>query len=106
MKRLTTIEQVDAMLKDNTDALLFKHSTRCPISARAHEEVERFHEESGLPVGAVHVIEDRAVSDYIAERTGVKHETPQALLWRDGATAWHASHHDVTQQNLRDSTLE
>lgn len=46
------------------------------------------------------VIEDRPVSNEIAARLGVKHESPQAILVRGGKAVWHASHRQVTAANL------
>jgi bacillithiol system protein YtxJ len=44
----------------------------------------------------VRVIEERPVSLALAERVGVKHESPQAILIRDGRPLWHASHGAIT----------
>ena len=38
----------------------------------------------------------RAVSNAIAQQLGVRHETPQALLIKDGRVVWSASHFRVT----------
>jgi len=51
---------------------------------------------AGVPVYLVRVVEDRPVSDYIAERTGVRHESPQVIVLRAGKVRWHASHGGVT----------
>ena len=41
MQQITSLEQVDNVFREGC-ALLFKHSTKCPISASAYEEVEIF----------------------------------------------------------------
>jgi bacillithiol system protein YtxJ len=82
-------------------ALVFKHSTRCPVSSAAWREVRRFrgaHREA--PVYVVHVVEQRPLSNVLAARTGVRHESPQAVLLRDGRVAWHDSHEGVTAEAL------
>ena len=38
----------------------------------------------------------REVSNAVARKLGVRHETPQALLIRDGRVVWSASHFRVT----------
>jgi len=77
-------------------AFIFKHSTRCPVSARAAGEVERFAARNPeVPVGRVLVIEDRTVSDEIASRLGVVHASPQTILVRGGSAVWSASHAGV-----------
>ena len=72
--------------------LLFKHSTACPISARAYKQMEGVK----TPVSIVVVQESRDVSRAVAERTGVRHETPQALVLRNGRAVWNASHFDIS----------
>jgi len=38
----------------------------------------------------------RAVSNAIAQKLGIRHETPQALLVKGGRVVWSASHFRVT----------
>jgi len=77
--------------------LLFKHSSSCPISARAYSQMEGVE----TPVSIVVVQQSRELSREIEQRTGVPHETPQALVLRDGRAVWNASHFDVTAQAVR-----
>ena len=72
--------------------LLFKHSDSCPISARAYQQMEGVK----TPVSIVIVQQSRDVSRAVEERTGVRHETPQALVLRNGRVVWNASHFDIT----------
>ena len=61
--------------------VLLKHSTQCPISAAARRACVQFVE--ALPQAACHevlVIEQRPLSRWIAEETGITHQSPQALL--------------------------
>ncbi len=83
---------------------IFKHSTQCSISGQAHEEFAQFSEIAGdVPCGVVDVIENRRLSNAIASRFGVPHESPQALLVKDGRVLWHASHWSVTAGALSDA---
>lgn len=83
---------------------IFKHSTTCPISAKAYEEVKKFKQmeaHGDVVVGMINVIEDRPVSDAVTERFGIKHESPQVLFVEDGTNVvWHASHWKITKENL------
>src|SRR5438105_13620114 len=73
--------------------LLFKHSTQCPISSQAYEEFTQFAKEAAdVTCGLVLVIEDRNISDTIAERLNVRHQSPQAIVVKDGHAVWQASH--------------
>ncbi|HEX5069763.1 MAG TPA: bacillithiol system redox-active protein YtxJ [Vicinamibacterales bacterium] len=77
--------------------VIFKHSATCGTSAMAHEEIEAFVD--GAPWADVFVVSvhgGRAVSNEIAARFGVRHESPQALVIKNGELVWHASHFRVT----------
>lgn len=81
--------------------LLFKHSPICPVSARAKRELERFlAARPDVPSALVDVLAARPLSALVAERTGVRHESPQALLLVDGECVWHASHGAITSTAL------
>lgn len=84
--------------------LLFKHSPICPISTAAFERYERFlADHAEVASGWLHVIRQRPISQAVAAATGVKHESPQALVYRDGAVTWHASHDAITESSLADA---
>ncbi len=72
--------------------LLFKHSNSCPISARAYRQMQ----EVKTPVSILVVQDSREVSREVESRTGVRHETPQALVLRNGRAVWAASHFDIS----------
>lgn len=82
--------------------LLFKHSTACPISARAYGQMGGVK----TPVAIVVVQQSRDVSRQVEERTGVQHETPQALVIRNGRAVWNASHFDVTADAVEQAVRE
>lgn len=96
MNLLTEKSQVEELLQEGS-ALIFKHSTSCAISSFAHREVEKFiseHPESR--VHKVHVIEERDVSNFIAEKTSVTHASPQMIALSQGRVLWHSSHFGIT----------
>ncbi|MFC0472823.1 bacillithiol system redox-active protein YtxJ [Halalkalibacter kiskunsagensis] len=82
--------------------LLLKHSTTCPISAEAHKEFIAFQESASneATYALVKVIEQRPVSNMIAEETGIKHESPQCLLISEQKVLWSDSHWSITKKNL------
>ncbi|MNJ64911.1 hypothetical protein D3C77_608960 [compost metagenome] len=94
-------EEVEA--SSQQPLLLFKHSTRCPISSRAHREVEAYLSRTpneAVTYGLIYVVEDKAVSNAAADRLAVKHESPQAILVTNGQAVWHRSHSDITTEAL------
>ncbi len=86
---------------------IFKHSLTCPISAAALEEYRAFAGEAGATGHAlIEVQTARPLSDELARRTGIRHESPQAMLLRDGKAVWHASHWRIRAESLRRQTVE
>jgi bacillithiol system protein YtxJ len=97
------LEQLLEISKSNP-VLIFKHSTQCPISSHAYNELREFAASAGeLTCGLVRVIEDREISHTIAERFNVPHESPQVIVIKDGRAAWHASHWSITIESLNDA---
>jgi bacillithiol system protein YtxJ len=99
---LLRLEDLDRVLAGPGPVLLFKHSTACPISAWAHREFRQWlaTAASPPPTALVRVIEERPVSNAIAQRLGVGHQSPQAILVVDGRAVWNASHHEITVASL------
>ena len=107
---LQLVEELDHLLSqsDTRPLLLFKHSYSCGISAEALDELVGLLESTGSetkgsasPVYAMVTVQThRDVSNAVATRLGIRHETPQALLVRDGQVIWAASHFRVTADAL------
>ena len=72
--------------------ILFKHSLTCPISAFAYRQMKQL----GAEVALVVVQQARDVSRAVETLTGLRHESPQAIILRAGRAAWSASHYDIT----------
>src|SRR4051812_16244337 len=81
--------------------IIFKHSTQCGISGDVYDEFKQFLETAGdIICGLVLVIEWRAVSNFIESALGIRHESPQAIILRDGKPRWNASHWSITPDAL------
>ena len=104
LTHLSDLDMLDAAIDESRErpVLLFKHSRTCGISAEALDEL-RSHLERG-PAAATYkmitVQSHRRISDEVADRLGVRHETPQAILLRDGRPVWKASHFRITADEL------
>jgi bacillithiol system protein YtxJ len=87
-------QELEQLITRSHDApvLLFKHSSTCPISATAYKEMTKLARDIALVI----VQSARDVSRAIEARTGVRHESPQALVLRRGEAVWSASHWNVT----------
>lgn len=104
--QLTSIEELNQFVGKPGKHLILKHSTTCPISAKAHEEYQAYLEENDASAAIVHVIEDRPVSNHIAEKFDVKHESPQLLLVEDGEVRSHTSHWKITKANIKEAVSQ
>lgn len=82
--------------------VLFKHSTTCPISSAAYKQMSQVENDVSMVV----VQRARNVSSEIAERTGIRHESPQVIVLRNGAAAWSASHFDITASAVEQAVRE
>lgn len=103
MKDLMSRDDADAALGEET-ALVFKHSTQCPISANASREMESLlRGGEPVPVYRVDVNEQREVSAYVAERLGVEHQSPQVIVVRGGKAEWNADRFEITASSVRDA---
>lgn len=89
---------LDNLITDSKQrpVIVFKHSNACSISARAYREMQKFDGD----VNILEVQSARDISRELADLTGVRHETPQVIVLRDGKAVWNASHFDVTANDL------
>ncbi|WP_103027312.1 bacillithiol system redox-active protein YtxJ [Salinibacter altiplanensis] len=88
---------------EDRPVLVFKHSSACPVSAKADKQLHALAEDSALPVYKIVVQDSRALSDEIAEALDVRHETPQAIVLDDETPVFEASHFDVTADAVREA---
>jgi bacillithiol system protein YtxJ len=104
---IETLAALDAAVAESFErpVLLFKHSLTCGMSAHANDEVRAFlaGAENTPVCGLIVVQHARPVSNAVVERFGIRHESPQALVLRDGRVVWHASHWRVTARSLEDA---
>jgi bacillithiol system protein YtxJ len=108
MKKLNTIPDTAALEAAIAESrsrpvLIFKHSRTCGISCEAYDVL---HEHlADAPADAsynvITVQSHRMVSDEAEARLGVRHETPQVILLRNGVPVWNASHWRITPDALK-----
>ncbi|WP_410513811.1 bacillithiol system redox-active protein YtxJ [Paenibacillus sp. BR2-3] len=103
IKQLHTTDDLQQFMEQPGKHLLLKHSTTCPISAKAHDEFQEFLKDTDTSAAIVHVIEDRPLSLQIAEDFGIKHESPQIFLLEDGEVRWNTSHWKITQAAIQEA---
>ena len=93
-----SIDGLDRLFEESFDrpVVLLKHSTTCGISSGVYREVETVAGDVNLVVIQTH----REISNAISARTGLRHESPQAIVLRHGKAIYHASHYDIEAANI------
>ena len=89
--------------------IYFKHSTRCPVSARAKMEMDSYlkSKPADIEFELIDVISNRTRSDEIAQQFDVEHESPQVILIDDdNNVVWSGSHRRVSEENLSQAIEE
>lgn len=105
LTRIVTAAELDSLWKESSrhPVFLLKHSTRCGASAAARRDFRNFavtHADADVGWAVVEIPECRELSDEIARRTGVPHESPQILRLQGGRVTWHASHWRISREAL------
>ena len=103
-KNLLSIQQLELITEDSNTKpiLIFKHSTRCSISRMALKQFEReFDYQDKVTPYFLDLIANRDVSDDIASRFHVTHQSPQVLLIKDGKSIYDASHSDISAEKIK-----
>ena len=100
--QFTSVEDAQALkelfaLSHTQPVILFKHSTTCPISAAAYRQMSNYDGAVSLVV----VQSARDISRQIETQTGVRHESPQAIILRNGRAVWSASHWSITADAVK-----
>lgn len=100
---LTELSQLDA-IKENSKGktqLIFKDSTRCGISKMVVRQfVSAYNFEGQIDAYYLDLLNYRPISQEIAERFQVMHQSPQLVVIKNGVVVHHASHHDIRAENL------
>ena len=99
--RITDVTELEKLIDRSRErpVVIFKHSLTCPISAGAFERMKSYDGEVDL----VEIQRARPLSDEIAQRLGVRHESPQIIIVRNGQVLWDASHFQITADKVAEA---
>ena len=101
---ITSENQLDDLVEKSTEkaVLIFKHSTRCSISAMVKSRLEHAWDDSAdIEPYYLDLIRYRNISNEIASKFNIHHESPQAILLKDGKVAHHSSHMGISVDNMK-----
>ena len=103
---LVDLQQLD-LIEENSmhkKQIIFKHSTRCHISRMVSNQFIEMYS-LGIEDADLYYLDllaYRAISNAVAERFQVYHESPQLLVIKNGKVLAHASHGAINAMNLND----
>lgn len=101
---LSTMEQLDEIVEQSKTkpVAVFKHSTRCGISRGVLKLVEKNYNltDEQLKLYYLDLLQNRDISNEIATRFKVPHESPQLIVIKNGIVVHTESHHGIDASHL------
>lgn len=93
---VTTLESLEEHLSgsNSSPAVLFNDDPFCPISAFARRQMKQVAAE----VHVIDVARANHLAQELAQRTGIKHESPQVIIMVKGQAVWSKSHRAITRE--------
>ena len=97
---LTTPDEVESFLTDHPTSIVFKAGT-CHKTMQGFGFLqEKVDPREDLMVGVIRVVEWRDASNLVAQKTGIRHESPQVILFRDGQAIHDLDNWEITPEAL------
>jgi len=107
LNTLSQLAEID-LLSQEKPVVIFKHSTRCSISAMVFNRFEQNYKKLNaeeLPVYYLDLLNYRNISNEIAAKYGVEHQSPQTLLIKNGKCIHNASHTDIELSEIKEMAV-
>ena len=101
---LTDLGQLNEIIATSNEkpVAIFKHSTRCSVSRMALKQFENeFNSSDKVTPYFLDLIAHRDISNEIATRFGVTHQSPQLILIQDGKAIYDASHDAISVADVK-----
>lgn len=99
---LNSLNQLEEISTQSEPVLIFKHSTRCPVSSMAKRNIE--FESILLPKNIqtyfLDLIKFRDISNQVSEIWKIKHESPQVLLIHNHKCIYTSSHNEINVADI------
>jgi bacillithiol system protein YtxJ len=100
---LTDLGQLNIIIAASNEkpVAIFKHSTRCSVSRMALKQFENeFKSSDKVTPYFLDLIAHRDISNEIANRFGVTHQSPQLILIKEEKAIYNVSHSDIDAEEL------
>jgi len=102
-RQLTDLRQLNEIINESSEnpILIFKHSTRCGISRMVLRRFENeFDLRQEITPYFLDLLAHRDISNAIAERFDVFHQSPQLIVIENGKAVYHTSHDTIEASKL------
>jgi len=102
---LSDIAQLETIVKNSSTKTqaIFKHSTRCGISSVVLRKFEKqFDISTSIDLYFLDLLSNRELSNEIAHRFNILHQSPQLLIIKNKKIVYHASHYDIISNGILD----
>ena len=102
LNKMTLLDEIDN-ISQTKPVVIFKHSTRCIISRTALKNFEsdfNFFEDK-IDWYLLDLLTHRDVSNEIANRYNVTHQSPQILVIKNGKAIFSESHDGILAEDLK-----
>lgn len=85
--------------------LIYKHSFACGICFFSKNQIENLMDNTPQISGwhFIDVRKQRYISGFVASQSGIRHESPQAILLHNGEVIWHGSHSAVRTDAIKNA---
>lgn len=103
LERLEQLEEI-VEVSNAVPVLIFKHSTTCGISRMALRGFEKAYDYDKKEIEPyfLDLKQYRELSQAIAQKFNVRHESPQILLIKNGTAVYHTSHGAIDASLLKE----
>lgn len=103
-KNLDTVEKIDVIIENSKHKpqIIFKHSKTCGISQSAYDKLVSGFAllEGKVDFHYLDLLSFRSVSNEVAEKTGVLHQSPQIILLENGKVVYTVTHLAISPEKI------
>lgn len=105
LDKMEQFDEIDEISKTKP-VVLFKHSTRCSISRMALKQFDAAfnYPEEKIDWYLLDLLNHRDLSNEIASRYNVVHQSPQIVVIRNGKAVFNESHDSISAEDLKQFT--
>jgi bacillithiol system protein YtxJ len=101
---LSNLNQLEELFEYSFECpvAIFKHSTTCPISSMAKRRIEQSWPDH-ISIYYLDLLSYRNISNAVADRFNIIHESPQLIILLHGEVVYHDSHLNIDVKKVEES---